>query len=264
MKLNVLISCMHEKDTSIIERSNVQTDVVVVNQCNKDSVEEFDFTNKKGELCHAKFINTTERGLSRSRNMAITNAWGDICLLADDDEIFTDNYEDVIIKAFYDIKSDVIAFGFHYTNRGRNNFTRRTRINWFNFLKICSVQIAFRRDAITSHLIKFAENMGSGTGNGSGEENKFISDCLKSKLSIYAEPSDIAEINYNVEDSNWFTGFNKEYFLKKGWSIKQSIGIIGGLFFAFAMCYKNASIIKEYINPVSALFFMVKGLFSNY
>ena len=77
MTLTLLIACMHEKDTSIIQRSNVQTDVVVVNQCDHDSVEEFDFVNKKGKICHAKFICTNERGLSRSRNMAIRNAWGD-------------------------------------------------------------------------------------------------------------------------------------------------------------------------------------------
>ena len=99
MKLILLISCMHEKDHSIIERSNVQTDVVVVNQCDKDSVDEFDFKNKKGETCHAKFINTTERGLSRSRNMAIRNAWGDVCLICDDDEWLSDDYADTIIKA---------------------------------------------------------------------------------------------------------------------------------------------------------------------
>ena len=48
MKINVLISCMHEKDTNIIQRSNIQTDVVVVNQCDKDCIEEWDFINKQG------------------------------------------------------------------------------------------------------------------------------------------------------------------------------------------------------------------------
>lgn len=40
MTLNILISCMHQKDASIIKRSNVQSDVVVVNQCDHDSIEE--------------------------------------------------------------------------------------------------------------------------------------------------------------------------------------------------------------------------------
>ena len=47
MTLNILISCMHQ-DKNIIERSNVQSDVVVINQCNENKREEFTFTNKNG------------------------------------------------------------------------------------------------------------------------------------------------------------------------------------------------------------------------
>lgn len=263
MNLNVLLSCMHEKDTSIVKRNNIQTDVVVVNQCDYNAVTEYDFLNNKGNICHVKFINTTERGLSRSRNMAINNAWGDICLIADDDEKFADDYEDIIIKAFDEIQADVIAFGFHYSNRERDNFTKRTRIRWHNFLKICSVQIAFRRSSIITSSLQFQVNMGSGSGNGGGEENKFISDCLKNKLSIYAEPSDIAEIIYNPEESKWFTGFNEDYFIKKGWSIKQSIGVMGTLAFAIALCCKRSSLIKKDMNPFRAFYLMLKGVFSN-
>lgn len=264
MNLNVLVSCMHEKDTSIIARSNIQSDVIVVNQCDKDSVEEFDFINKHGKTCHAKFINTTERGLSRSRNRAILNAWGDICLIADDDEVFSNDYPDVVYKAYNDINADVIAFGFHYSNRERNNFTKRTKIGWFNFLKISSVQISFKRKIINAYNIRFAENMGSGTGNGGGEENKLISDCLRNKLSIIAEPSDIAVIDYDTKNSKWFNGFDKNYFVKNGWSIKQSIGTLGGLAFSFIHCTRRASMIKTDICPVKAFFYMVKGVFSSF
>lgn len=100
MTFNILISCMHQKDTCIIKRSNVQSDVVIVNQCNKDYIEEFDFFNKNGQKCHAKFICTRERGLSKSRNMAIRNAWGDICLICDDDEILADDCEERILAAY--------------------------------------------------------------------------------------------------------------------------------------------------------------------
>ena len=264
MNLIVLVSCMNEKDTTIVARSNIQTDAVVVNQCDINSVNEYDYINKNGKICHVKFINTTERGLSRSRNMAISNAWGDICLIADDDEMFANDYEDVIINAYKDIKSDVIALGFHYKNRERNNFTQRTKINWFNFLKICSVQISFRRDSITTNSIRFVENMGSGSGNGSGEENKFISDCLKKNILIYAVPSDIAEIDYNEDESKWFKGYDKNYFVKKGWSLKQSIGVVGALMFSLLMCIRRASMIKQDINPMKAFVYMIKGVFSNY
>ena len=111
MKLQVLISCMHQIDTSIIERTNIQTDVIVINQCNYDKREEFNFINKKGEVCQAIFISTTERGLSRSRNLALKNATADICLICDDDEVLDDNYNDKIIQN-YKNKPDlsIIAF----------------------------------------------------------------------------------------------------------------------------------------------------------
>ena len=47
MKINVLF-LVCTKDTNIIQRSNIQTDVVVVNQCDKDCIEEWDFINKQG------------------------------------------------------------------------------------------------------------------------------------------------------------------------------------------------------------------------
>lgn len=59
MNVVVLLSCMHQKDVNIIQRSNIQTDVVVVNQTDVDTVEEFDFMNRKGRRCHALFISTT-------------------------------------------------------------------------------------------------------------------------------------------------------------------------------------------------------------
>ena len=52
---------MHQHDKSILTKSNVQSDVVVVNQCDTDSVEEFDFVNKYGQTKHCIFVSTTQR-----------------------------------------------------------------------------------------------------------------------------------------------------------------------------------------------------------
>ena len=35
----VLLSCMHEKDYEIIRRSNINSNCVIINQCNKNSKE---------------------------------------------------------------------------------------------------------------------------------------------------------------------------------------------------------------------------------
>ena len=86
---------MYEKDKEIIKRSNIQSNCVIINQCNEDKKEELKIENNKTCL----WINSKERGLSRSRNMAIQNSDTDVCLIADNDEIFDDDVEEKNIKS---------------------------------------------------------------------------------------------------------------------------------------------------------------------
>ena len=73
MTLEVLISCMHQKNTDIIQKSNIQSDVVIVNQCDINKTENITFQNHQHEECKARIIHTTERGLSKSRNLNNTS-----------------------------------------------------------------------------------------------------------------------------------------------------------------------------------------------
>lgn len=65
--------------------------------------------------------------------------------------------------------------------------------------------------------------MGSGTGNGGGEEIKFLFDCLKAGLVIWYVPIIIASIQ-DGSKSQWFKGFTRQYFFNKGWSNKMILG----------------------------------------
>lgn len=242
MTLCVMISCMHQQDMSIIERSNVQTNVVVINQCDKDNIERFEFTNKKGCKCKAVFVNTTERGLSRSRNMAIKYAEGDICLVCDDDEWLDDDYEDKILAGYsMHPKAGVIAFGIRWEERKYP--VRPCRVNLVKILQISSLQISFNKNRICDRSIKFDELMGSGTGNGGGEENKFLYDCRKAGLEIWYEPALIATVNKG--ESQWFNGFVDKYFENHGWSARRLLGDFGGFIYciyyviAHMAAYKN-------------------------
>ena len=105
-----LISCMYQ-DKSIVSRTKVQTNAVVVNQCDEENVSEYDFTNSYGKTCHVKFISTRERGLSRSRNMAIRNCDDDICIICDDDEELCEGYENLILEGYqYYPSAAVVTF----------------------------------------------------------------------------------------------------------------------------------------------------------
>ena len=220
LKIVVLISCMFQDNEDIIRKSNVQTDVIVINQCDKDEVKEFYFQNRRGVKCHAKFINTTERGLSRSRNMAIKNAWGDICYICDDDEILEDDFEEIVARTYGMYNQDVIIFA---VNRKDHNYPSvEQKVSIRQILRTSSVQTTFKRLSIISKNIVFDELMGSGTGNGAGEENKFLMDCRRAGLNIYYIPKVISTVT--SEASQWFDGFTEKYFVDTGWAAKRILG----------------------------------------
>lgn len=256
MNLTVLISCMHQKNMDIIQRTNIQTDVVIVNQCDEDKTEEVYFTNKNGTNCCATFISTTERGLSRSRNMCIKNAINaDICLICDDDEVLVDNYENIITNAFRDNPQyDIVAF--NIDNPETEYPQEEQKIGYWSAGKLSSWQIAFRRNDIIKGT-PFNVKMGSGTGNGGGEENKFLLDCLAKGVQIKYVPALIGKVAQT--ESVWFHGFDKQYWINRGWSAKMLYGCFkASCYIVGQALFRVRSVDKEH-HPLCIFFWMLKG-----
>ena len=109
MSLQVLVSTMFQnKEEALMLKMNINSNAVVINQCG-EKIEETRIIAMDGK--HITWVNSPERGLSKSRNLAIKNSDADICLIADDDMIYIDNYEEIVLKAFKDIpEADLIAF----------------------------------------------------------------------------------------------------------------------------------------------------------
>ena len=167
MTFEVLLSCMHQSNADIAKQVNLQSDAVIVNQCNSENSTELQYSNETGNPCKIKFISTKERGLSKSRNMAIRNSQSELCLIADDDEYLDTNYPQTIIKAFQNYpQADIIAFNFTMGGKPQKNYGEKVKqINYLSALRISSIQIAFRRQSIIDKGICFDEEMGAGTGH---------------------------------------------------------------------------------------------------
>lgn len=261
----VLVSCMHQNDTSILHKMNIQTDAVIVNQCNRDSVELIRTINKAGNEIIIKYINTTTRGLSNSRNMAINNVQNkhSICLLCDEDEVLYDNYVDLIIEGYkYHKYPDIVAFAIDWTGFGKKYSNTPHKLNYLRSLKVCSVQITFKIESIRCNNIVFDVLMGSGTGNGAGEENKFMMDCRKHHLSMMYYPNRIAYIDDANNQSQWFHGYDKQYFENFGWAARR-IHPNFLLAFLYVLYYsiRKYNLYRESIPFFVALKLMIKGLF---
>ncbi|WBL14826.1 glycosyltransferase family 2 protein [Sutcliffiella sp. NC1] len=213
MKVEYLISTMYKSDYKFINDMNINSDATIINQT--DFYKKQEYETNRGKI---KFISTTDRGLSKSRNLAIKNASGDICVLCDDDIKHYDNSVEVIKKAYLEnSEADIIVFAYHTKGRHKKNFTQKSsKINYLSAMKISSVQITFKRKSILEKGILFNEQFGTGSSvYQSGEENIFLFECLKKGLKIYYEPQYILQLEENGE-SSWFRGFNEKYMLDRG------------------------------------------------
>ena len=255
MKLEILLSCMHQKDESIVNRSAITGNVLVINQCVRE--EETTFPTEQGI---ARFISTTQRGLTRSRNMAIAASDGDICLLCDDDEVFVPGYEQRILGAYEENPgADVIIF--KICNRKPSFPDRVMELKFPNTMKVSSYQISFRRESLLRTGVRFDELLGAGTGNGAEEELKFLTDCRRAGLRILYVPVEIAEMI--PSESTWFHGFTEEFFLNRGATTRYILGWpLAVLYGIYYVVRKRPLYVRE-IKTGKALSSIFRGIYEN-
>lgn len=255
-KFSILLSCMHNDYETLAKRSNIQCDALIINQCDEDS--EAQTTLPGGNV--VRCINTTERGLSRSRNMAIRNADAEICLLADDDEIFEDDVAGIVVGAFEENpKADVILFNVSNTNY--KPYSKKMRISYRRAMSGGSLRIAFKRRAILQTGIAFDVEMGSGTGYGACEEVKFLFDCKRRGLEVLAVPLTIASM-IEGSPSQWFKGYTQDYFLQQGWATRRFLGTPLATLYAFYTVVMKYPKYKSATTPLTALKTLLRGIYS--
>ncbi len=253
MKFQVLVSTMNQKDYALLEKMNINSDVVVVNQCDKESEETTEYNGYT-----VKWINTTERGLSRSRNMAIQNATADICILSDDDEVFDDDYAKTITETFVENPDvSLIRFKLEGIERKYKTYpTEKLKIGYAGSMHISSVEIAFRLKDIKDNNLSFDTNIGAGTDFLMGEENAFLFGCLRKNLKIVFVPKAIAKLHLGV--STWFDGYNEQYFIGRGAALAaMKTPITSVLIVLWAL--KKRSLYIDKLTVIQAIKFMQKG-----
>ena len=253
MNLQVLVSTMNQEGYNLLEKMKIDCEAVVINQCGKKSKENIEFN--KFDI---KWINSNKKGLSISRNMAIDNSDSDICLLADDDLIYVDNYKDIIIEQFklYP-KADIITFQIEGIEKKFKNYHSKPRkLNYLTSMKVSSVEIAFKSKSIKDTEVKFNETFGAGAKYFAGEENIFLYDCLKKGLNIQYVPIKIADLH--IGESSWFKGYNKEYFIAKG-AIFTAMSKAFSIPLILQFAVRKRNLFKAETSILSAIRLMLNG-----
>lgn len=215
-RVEVLVTTMHQSDFSKYAHMNLQTDVVIANQTDRNEYAETEINGYT-----VKLISTDSRGVSRNRNIALAHASqnADYILFSDDDLVFNDGYEQSILDEFEKHpEAEAIKFNLHDLSQTRKismrrieRFEKATRRN-MSSSGVWGVVV--KRETLKKYNLHFHENFGPGTPNYCGEDTIFLMEMLDKGVRFYRSPVDIAGIDQT--ESSWFRGHDERFFTTCG------------------------------------------------
>lgn len=203
LSLEILISTMKRSNLDFLKpmfpKDFGNYNILIINQTEKGQ----ELTSKYDNI---RVLNSYEKGLSKSRNLALKNAKGNICLLADDDIKYVENFDNIIKKAFKSNKNfDVITF---MMSDFEGNLAKKYNLpklhTYKSLVKANSVTIAFKRKPILNTKIVFDTNFGLGSTFEIAEEFIWLRSLFKTKIKIGFIAKVIVQHSY--ESSGRFGG----------------------------------------------------------
>lgn len=182
--------------------------IIVINQTTPD--------NQIPETFHPsiKIINSFKKGLSASRNLALHNTDKTLCLLADDDIIYTPDFADKVVTAFN--QNPVAALIAFRTLNGTGTLfkkypaKRKTNLSGLNRLSIMSVEMALNNEILKKSELLFDERFGLGTDFPLGEEAVLVNKLHAIGMKMVMEPQVIN--SHPAHSSSETISNSKKYF----------------------------------------------------
>ena len=189
MKVEVLASVMNASLPETVQHMNLQSDAVIINQCDRLGQEEMQISPGNGRI---RFCSFPDRGIGRSRNEAILRAEGDICLFSDADIVYEDGYEAAVLAEFErNPRADMIIFNIEVEEERRTyHITERKPVRWYNCGRYGAVSFAVRRESL------------------------FLTEFIKKGYRVYTAPVTIGR--EEAGESTWFHGYNEKFFHDRG------------------------------------------------
>jgi glycosyltransferase involved in cell wall biosynthesis len=247
-RLEILVSTM--KGAFLRDPFKCQDKVLVIDQTDSEArlVED--------DRSATRVYETGERGLSKSRNRALSLAEGDICLIADDDISLLPEYRERILAEFRAAPdADIITFQIRTPDGSYFKDNYEAQPKWHtlrSIMRVCSIEIAFRRDRVLKSGISFDERFGLGAAFPTGEEAIFLADAMRHGLKVRYVPVPI--VVHGRESSGGAFARNPRLIRAKGAMFLRVFGIWGlpiSLLFAVQK-YKRAEM--SFFHFVACLF----------
>lgn len=254
IEIESLVSTMNSDVEMLVEKMKIRTAAIVVNQ--QDRVYSHHFTHKNYPIREFSFA---ERGIGLSRNTALMRSQADVCLMADDDMVYVDHYQEIVQKAFAKHpQADMLIFNVRIHTNGRieEKVKKNGKVHYLNSLKYGTVTFAFKREVVIKNNIYFSLLFGGGAKYSNGEDSLFLWDCLRNGMTIMTVTDVIADV-YN-DDSTWFTGYNQKFFEDRG-ALFAALSPVFSRLLVLQFAWRKKNLYQEQLSFSQCLKWMENG-----
>lgn len=254
MRLQLLVAVMNQEPHELVEKMNIETDAVIVNQCDRYDYEEFLHKGRR-----IRFFSMAERGVGLSRNHALLRAEGEISLFSDEDIRYETGYEGKVLEEFgKHPEADMILFNFHVKEERRTYYnTAWKQVHLYNCGRYPTFSFAIRTEQMHQKNLTYSLLFGGGARYSNGEDSLFIRDCIKRGLKVYTSPVILG--TEEGRPSTWFQGYTEKFFYDRGVLYHYLYGKLAKPL-AIRFLVKHKNLMCKAISPQKAYRLMKQGL----
>ncbi|BDA01585.1 glycosyltransferase [Vibrio cholerae] len=251
MTIDVLVSTLNDGLYNL-KISDNKLKYKIIHQITNEKKDEYNkyYYEVLSKGSFVKYYPVFEKGLSKSRNYAISKSESDIIWFMDDDVKILENAYENIISVFNDLDCDCVVFN-HTSDKKllRSFFIEQKKtakiLNLYNSTGVSSIDICLRRSSLSKDAdLKFDESFGLGSNNPSGEEYIFISDLIKAGKKVFK--SSLVTSYHKLEASGLDFFSSREKLYAKRNMLVRIFGLFkGNAFFIAFLIKKIPYIIKN-------------------
>lgn len=239
MSFELLIATMHKSTNEVLDmldNSNVKCNVLVVVQGDNEGYEEKININQK-----IRILFTKDRGLSKSRNMGLRNCFARYAYIMDDDVVVDNNAINELVEQMEADDTDVATCKYICKSGKYPKKYNKTKFSHtlLSAAKVSSIEICVNVNVIKDRGIEFDQLFGLGASLPSGEEYIFVTDCIKSGLTVKYYPIMIGVHPDFTSGLDFYT--NKNKILAKREMLKRVFGK-KSIFFIIAFWLKKLNV----------------------
>ncbi len=252
--MELLVSSVNGNLDMLLPQMKIQSNAIVINQCNENGYEFLEQNGNKIQVYHFK-----ERGVGLSRNNGLMRATDEIVMFADEDLVFVDEYADLVEQEFKNHpEADLIFFQCEICKERKTYDTKEFhRVHWYNNGRYGAAGMAVRTKRVRECNVWFSLLFGGGAKYSNGEDSLFIQECMKKGMKAYASP---VVIGKELErESTWFQGYTEKFFFDRGVLYHYLYGKLAYLF-AIRFLKKHKRTMCNTISYEQALYHMSQGM----